>query len=94
MDMLDRDRLFVALTKPQMFLGVTYSFLIANVIVTTELFLIFKAFWVIAAALVIHAAGWVAHLYDPRIFDIWIVTSSRCPQVRNRSLWGCNSYSP
>jgi type IV secretion system protein VirB3 len=94
MDTLDRDRLFVALTKPQMFLGVTYSFLIANVIVTTELFLIFKAFWVIVAALVIHAVGWVAHLYDPRIFDIWIVTSSRCPHVANRKLWGCNSYSP
>jgi len=92
--MLDRDRLFVALTKPQMFLGVTYSFLIANVIVTTELFLIFKAFWVIVAALVIHAIGWVAHLYDPRIFDIWIVTASRCPHVANRKLWGCNSYSP
>ncbi len=94
MDMLDRDRLFVALTKPQMFLGVTYSFLIANVIITTELFLIFKVFWVIAAALAIHAVGWIAHLYDPRIFDIWIVTSSRCPRVQNRSLWGCNSYSP
>jgi type IV secretion system protein VirB3 len=94
MDTLDRDRLFVALTKPQMFLGVTYSFLIANVIVTTELFLIFKAFWVIVAALVIHAVGWIAHLYDPRIFDIWIVTSSRCPHVANRKLWGCNSYSP
>jgi len=51
-------------------------------------------FWVIVAAFVIHAVGWVAHLYDPRIFDIWIVTSSRCPRVRNRSLWGCNSYSP
>ena len=94
MDTLDRDRLFVALTKPQMFLGVTYAFLIANVIVTTELFLIFKALWVIVAALVIHAIGWIAHLYDPRIFDIWIVTSSRCPHVANRSLWGCNSYSP
>ena len=94
MDMLDRDRLFVALTKPQMFLGVTYSFLVANLIVTTELFLIFKAVWVIAAALVIHILGWIAHLYDPRIFDIWIVTRSRCPHAGNRALWGCNSYTP
>jgi len=94
METLDRDRLFIALTKPQMFLGVTYGFLVANAIVTTELFLIFKAFWVIGAALAVHAAGWVAHLYDPRIFDIWIVTRSRCPHVPNRSLWGCNSYTP
>jgi type IV secretion system protein VirB3 len=94
MDVLDRDRLFVALTKPQMFLGVTYSFLIINVIATTELFLVFKALWVLLAALAIHAAGWVAHMYDPRIFDIWIITSSRCPHVRNRPFWGCNSYSP
>lgn len=93
-DILDRDRLFVALTRPQMFLGVTYSFLIVNVLVTTELFLIFKVVWVLAAALVVHMLGWVMHLYDARIFDIWFVKSSQCPHVKNRAYWRCNSYSP
>jgi type IV secretion system protein VirB3 len=91
---LDRDRLFVALTRPQMFLGVTYSFLMINVVVSTEIFLIFKSFWVIGVALALHALGWIAHLYDPRIFDLWIVKASRCPRIRNWSFLRCNSYSP
>ena len=42
MDGLERDTLFVALTRPQMFAGVTYSFFIANAVIATELFLIFQ----------------------------------------------------
>ncbi len=93
MEGLDRDRLFVALTRPQMFLGVTYSFLMINVVVTTEIFLVFKSFWVIAIALFLHGAGWIAHLYDARIFDVWIVKASQCPRVRNWPFWRCTSYS-
>ena len=92
LDTLDRDVLFVGLTRPQMLLGVTYGFAIANVIMTTELFLLFKSVWVLLAAIVIHLAGWLACLRDPRIFDLWIVKSRRCPRVPNYRLWRCNSY--
>ena len=56
---LDRDVVFVALTRPQTFAGVTYSVVVLNAVVTTELFLLFKSPWVLAAALVFHAAGWI-----------------------------------
>ena len=36
-----RDTVFVALTRPQMFAGVTYSYFIINAIVSAEIFLIF-----------------------------------------------------
>lgn len=39
---LERDRLFIALTRPQMFAGVTYSFFVINAVLAAELFLIFK----------------------------------------------------
>ena len=52
MNGLERDTLFVALTRPQMFAGVTYSFFIANAVVASELFLIFRTLWALAAALV------------------------------------------
>ena len=52
MNGLERDTLFVALTRPQMFAGVTYSFFIANAVIATELFLIFRSVWVLLAALV------------------------------------------
>lgn len=89
-----RDTVFLALTRPQMFAGVTYNWFVVNMIVCLELFLIFKSFWALGAALVIHLVGMVACLREPRFFDLWITRVSRCPRVKNYKLWGCNSYRP
>jgi type IV secretion system protein VirB3 len=91
-DGLDRDPLFVALTRQQTLLGVSYGFLIGNAVVTIELFLVFKSVWVLLAAVVVHVIGWIACLNEPRIFDLWLVKARRCPRVRNHRLWRCNSY--
>jgi type IV secretion system protein VirB3 len=91
---LERDTLFVALTRPQMFAGVTYSYFIINAVIATELFLIFRSAWVIAVALGVHAAGAILCLSEPRFFDLWLARVSRCPRVSNYKVWGCNSYRP
>lgn len=92
MQELDRDILFVALTRPQMLFGVTYGYAIANAVITTELFLVFKSIWVLLAAVLVHLIGWLGCLRDPRIFDVWLVKVQRCPRLRNYRIWGCNSY--
>ena len=89
---VERDPLFVALTRPQMFAGVTYSYFIANAVIATELFLIFRSIWVLAAALLVHLVGVVLCLREPRFFDLWITRVSRCPRVQNHAIWRCNSY--
>jgi len=94
MNGLERDQLFVALTRPQMFAGVTYSYFIANAVIATELFLIFKSAWVLAAAVAIHLAGVVLCVREPRFFDLWLTRIGRCPRVRNHKIWRCNSYRP
>ncbi|HVQ08884.1 MAG TPA: VirB3 family type IV secretion system protein [Allosphingosinicella sp.] len=94
MNGLERDTLFVALTRPQMFAGVTYSFFIANAVLATELFLIFKSIWVLAAALVVHVVGVLLCLREPRFFDLWLTRVGRCPRVKNFAIWRCNSYRP
>jgi type IV secretion system protein VirB3 len=66
---LRRDTLFVALTRPQMFAGVTYSFFVINAVIAVELFLIFKSFWVLMACAIIHLAGMLASLREPRIVE-------------------------
>lgn len=91
---LDRDRLFVALTRPQMFAGVTYSLFVANAVIATELFLIFKSIWVLPVALLVHAAGVIGCAREPRFFELFLVKAARCPRIRNRALWRCNSYRP
>lgn len=93
-DQLDRDPVFGALTRPQMFAGVTYSFFVLNGVVTAEVFLITKSFWALAAAGAIHMIGYVACMKEPRVFDLWLTKVTRCPRVRNFALWGCNSYRP
>ena len=94
MNGLERDTLFVALTRPQMFAGVTYSFFIANAVIATELFLIFKSIWALVAALVIHFVGVLLCLREPRFFDLWLTRAGRCPRVKNFAIWRCNSYRP
>lgn len=92
--LIERDTCFVALTRPQMFAGVTYSYFVANTVVATELFLVFKSVWVLAVALLIHAAGVLLCLKEPRVFDLWLARVSKCPRVKNHAVWGCNSYRP
>jgi type IV secretion system protein VirB3 len=82
-----------ALTRPQMFAGVTYSFFIINAAVTTEAFLITKSFLALPIALLVHAVGYLACLREPRVFDLWITKVSRCPRVKSWRQWQCNSYA-
>jgi len=89
---LSRDPLFVALTRPQMFAGVTYTFFVINGVIGTELFLVFRALWVLALVALIHLAGVLACLREPRVFDIWLIRASRCGRVPNHRFWRCNSY--
>jgi type IV secretion system protein VirB3 len=94
MSALNRTPLFRALTQPQMFGGVTYSYFIINAVVTTEVFLMTRSFWAIPAALMIHGIGYMASLKEPRIFDLWMMKASRCGRTKTHGLWKCNSYRP
>ncbi|WP_422058508.1 type IV secretion system protein VirB3 [Sphingomonas sp.] len=91
---LERDTVFVALTRPQMFAGVTYTWFVTNAVISTELFLVFRSAWVVLLALVVHAIGVLACLREPRFFDLWLTRVGRCPRVRNHAIWRCNSYRP
>jgi type IV secretion system protein VirB3 len=93
-DGVERDRVFVALTRPQMFAGVTYSYFVANAVLAAELFLIFRTAWALALAVIVHLVGVVLCLREPRFFDLWLTKVSRCPRVRNHPVWRCNSYRP
>ncbi|MCI3131094.1 type IV secretion system protein VirB3 [Phenylobacterium aquaticum] len=91
---LIRVPVFRALTQPQMFAGVTYSFFTLNGALTTEAFLVTRSFWALLLAAVLHGVGYLACLKEPRIFDLWIARVSRCPRLPNWRRWGCNSYAP
>jgi type IV secretion system protein VirB3 len=91
---LVKSPVFKALTQPQMFAGVTYSYFIINAVVTTEVFLVTRSFWAFAVSLVIHVVGYLACLREPRVFDLWMTKVQRCPRIKNWRYWRCNSYHP
>ena len=91
---IDETTLFVALTRPQMFAGVTYGWFVLNAVIAVELFLIFRAWWVFLIALVIHGFGLLLHVEEPRIVDLWLTRVRNCPRVKNYRIWRCNSYQP
>lgn len=91
---LVREPVFTALTRPQMFAGVTYTFFIINALVTMELFLVTKSFWVLLVAVVLHGFGTVACLGEPRIFDLWLLRARRATRLPGFAAWRCNSYAP
>jgi type IV secretion system protein VirB3 len=93
MAQLERDIVFGALTRPQMFACVTYIYFVLNAVVVIELFLITHSFWALPIALVIHLVGYLACLKEPRFFDLWIIRVSRCPRIPNAKFWRCNSYA-
>lgn len=92
MSRLERDTLFVALTRPQLLFGVPYGFLVLNVVIATEAFLIFRSFWALAIAAAVHVVGLIATRANPHLIDTWITKVRRCPRVPNYSVWQCNSY--
>jgi type IV secretion system protein VirB3 len=94
MSRMEQDPVFTALTRPQMFAGVTYSYFIVNAVLATELFLVFRSAWVLLVALLVHAAGAILCVREPRFFDLWLTKVRRCPRVKNHSVWKCNSYRP
>ena len=91
---LERDTLFVALTRPQMFAGVTYSYFVTNAVIATELFLIFKSLWVLAAALVLHGVGMLLCLASRGSSTCGWRTCRNARAIKNYRIWGCNSYRP
>lgn len=57
MEGLERTPQFTALTRPQMFAGVTYNYFVINAVLAAELFLVFRSIWVLPVALVVHGVG-------------------------------------
>lgn len=90
----DRDPLFVALTRPQLFAGVTYTFFVLNGIIATELFLVFRSIWVLAIAIFLHLIGAIFCAREPRALDLFLAKARHTPRIPNYVIWRCNSYRP
>ncbi len=94
MTALVREPVFTALTRPQMFAGVTYNVFLVNALLAMQMFLITKSFWVIPVAFACHLVAGALSLREPRVFDLWLLRLRRAPRLGNFARWRCNSYRP
>lgn len=93
---LTADPLFVAVTRPPMRWGVTFSALLFNLVFTMEVFLLTKNLLTLLLAVPIHGICALLCLRDARFFDLavlWLRT--RLPAYfTNFRRWHASSYSP
>jgi type IV secretion system protein VirB3 len=93
---LTADVLFVAVTRPPMRWGVTFSALMFNLVFTMEAFLLTKNLLTLLIALPIHGVCALLCARDARFFDLvllWGRTRMPC-YFTTFSVWRASSYSP
>lgn len=87
------DPIFLGLTRPAMFMGVTQSFFVINGMVNLVFFLGANSFVPLFVFFpLLHGIGYLACLKDPRTFDIWFVYGKNCTKCKNKGFWKANSY--
>jgi len=90
------DPVFLAVTRPPMRWGVTYSALLACGLVAIEAFLLTRNLLWLLVYLPLHALAYLACLREPRFFELallWARTGG--PAVfGNLRFWRASSYSP
>src|ERR1700728_3289791 len=93
---LTTDLLFVAVTRPPMRWGVTYSALLFNMVFTMEAFLLTKNLLTLLLAAPIHGVCALLCARDARFFDLLLLWArTRLPALLNNlGYWKASSYSP
>jgi type IV secretion system protein VirB3 len=93
---LTADPLFVGATRPPMRWGVTYTALLANLVLTLEAFLITRNLLTLLIALPVHGVSALLCARDARFFDLALLSArTRLPAwFANRGHWRAVSYSP
>jgi type IV secretion system protein VirB3 len=93
---LTADPLFVGATRPPMRWGVTYSALLANAVLTMEIFLLTRNLLTLLLAAPIHGVCALLCARDARFFDLALLWGrTRIPALlANARVWRSSSYSP
>lgn len=95
-DGLTADLLFVAVTRPPMRWGVTYSALLFNLVFSMEVFLLTKNLLTLLIVVPIHGICALLCLRDARYFDLILLWGrTRLPAFAGTfRVWRASSYSP
>ena len=93
---LTADILFVGATRPPMRWGVTYAALLANLVITLEVFLLTRNLLTLLLCLPVHGVSALLCARDPRLFDLLLLWGRvRLPALLTTlRFWKASSYTP
>ena len=87
------DPLFVGLTRPPMFLGVSFMVVIMNFFANVLIFIQTSNFVVLLVIMPsIHMIGYIICFHEPLFLELFLVRSQKCTKCRNKGYHGANSY--
>ena len=84
---------YVAMTRPPMFLGVTLSYLAFAVLLSLLIFMPTHSLKYALVYIPLHLFGWIGCKLDANFFNV-LSKKTVCSSVANRKIWGCQSYEP
>lgn len=86
------DPLFVGLTRPTLFLGVSMEFAMLNMLVSIVMFIQKSDFRILPIAALIHAVGYILTFKEPRFMKLYLTKFQNFNKCPNKSFYGANSY--
>ncbi|MDX2049878.1 MAG: VirB3 family type IV secretion system protein [Rickettsiaceae bacterium] len=92
MSELERDPLFVGLTRPPMIFGVSMPFALLNGMLCISIFIYNSDVRVLFLAVILHLIGFILCFNEPRFIELNIMNMQKCSLCKNRTYYGANSY--
>jgi type IV secretion system protein VirB3 len=86
------DPLFVGLTRPALFLGVSYMYFVINAMISVIYFINSSDFKVIVVAVTIHLIGYLICYKEPLFVELFLIRGRKCSKCVNKFYHGANSY--
>jgi type IV secretion system protein VirB3 len=89
------DQLFLGLTRPPMVFGVTYMYVVLNLLLSLMYFVLSSDFKVVIVSVAIHGIAYLICLREPLLIEIFIMKQSRFGRCPNKVHYNRkNSYDP
>ena len=90
---LKNDQLFKGLTRPAMFLGVSFNFMLINMTLSMCAYTLASDLLVLlVSGPSLHIIGYIICFKEPLFIELLMVKSQKCTKCTNRMYHNANSY--
>ena len=91
---LNKDPLFVGLTRPSLILGVSIPYFMLNILICSVYYINRSDIWILIIGFVVHMIGYIACYSEPRFMELYLLKFGKSNQCPNKSYYGANTYQP